>query len=112
MVSWVFFRADTLNVAIAYLNAMFDPGRWTTTESQFAEVMVPGFEVVLCAGLVLCFPVYRFLGDILARFASGAAMEAGGFVSVLRVFGLTLLMGMCILAISAATYNPFIYFRF
>lgn len=110
MVGWVFFRADTLPHALAFLRAMFglqgpvDPTPFTLAYFLNVEVCL-----ALAMGIVGSAPIVpqlarwqRTLGDRWRTFgvdlAATAALLAVFFASILQV--------------AARTYNPFIYFRF
>ncbi len=109
LVSWVFFRSETLHQALAYLSVMFGA---TTADRLTASLSFYLNNKVLLAsffGLVLCAPVYRWIKDSLSK------TENITFAHATLIGANTLTVGLLILSIIAVagdTYNPFIYFRF
>ncbi len=59
MVGWVFFRAETLAGATAYLKAMFFQGHGRTPP-QLVAAMDPVAMTTLVAGIVLATPMFTF----------------------------------------------------
>jgi hypothetical protein len=53
MIGWVFFRADTLPLAIAYLDVMLDMTNYSTTSFQFAQVLTYEAFYAFLIGLIL-----------------------------------------------------------
>ncbi len=105
MIAWVFFRAETLEEALAYLKAMLIPGSGNGDLHHVAQYLNTHASLVLLAGLVLATPVSRF------------AVKAIGIRSVLglelvKSGTLTVLFILCLMTLAADAYNPFIYFRF
>ncbi len=116
MVGWVFFRAETLTGAVAYLRALaggsagapaaYDPGFFLTTDVQLA----------LVAGLIGALPLVPALG----RWREQAAAPQPGVACVRLDWALGLASKLALAAIlllscfmiAANTYSPFIYFRF
>ncbi|MBR2832079.1 MAG: MBOAT family protein [Oscillospiraceae bacterium] len=101
IVSFVFFRADTLGSAAAYIAAMFTRFTFSGPEMQaFLALLDPWLLFIAGLGVVLCLPVRRLISleKPAARYAS---------------YGLSfLLLLVCIGSLASSGYNPFIYFRF
>ena len=103
MIGWVFFRADTLAGAIAFLKAM---AGLTTAEPTLYTVrwyLTPELWLALAAGAIGSVPwvpaiAARWRESVRADFAGAAALAA--------------LLALSIMQMAARTYNPFIYFRF
>jgi alginate O-acetyltransferase complex protein AlgI len=109
MVGWVFFRADSLPAAMAYLGAMFGFGHAQMPALRLSWYLTPEVRLALVAGLVGSMPVVpymRALADAAVDSWRGWAAETAGTVALLAVFLAALLQ------VAARSYNPFIYFRF
>ena len=100
-VSFVFFRADTLSSAAAYISAMFTRFTLSGPEMQtFLALLDPWLIFVAALGVILCLPVRRLIS---------LDKPAVRCVS----YGLSfLLLLICIGSLASSGYNPFIYFRF
>ena len=113
LIGWVFFRAETLPQAIAYLQKMAGFATPASSLVTYSPAYFLNTEVVtsLIIGILLATPVYirfqraweRLLGQLVAtRFLLDS-------VYVIGLFGLFVLS---VMYLAADTYNPFIYFRF
>ena len=109
MVGWVFFRAEDLPTAIAYLRAMFGLGDPQMPAVRLTWFLTAEVRLALVAGVIGSMPVVPYLRTLSERTADswrGWATEAAGTVALLAVF-----LG-ALLQVAARSYNPFIYFRF
>ncbi len=109
MIGWVFFRADTLSGALAFVVAMFGGGRAEPTPLTLAFYLTPELWLALLAGVVGAMPLVPALGrwrQSLARPWSALAIDTVGTVALMTV------LVAAIMQMAANTYNPFIYFRF
>lgn len=111
-ISWVFFRADTLTDAIAYLKTMFDINLMHTTELQYAQVTSNESVYALFAGLLFSIPVYMQIKNLLTKISDNNTALFATAYYIPKFTILTALLSLSILKIAASTYNPFIYFRF
>jgi alginate O-acetyltransferase complex protein AlgI len=103
MIGWVFFRADTLPGAIAFLKAMVGLGPGVATPFTVQFYLTPELWLALIAGAIGSIPwVPALARDRESSWRLGLASTAA----------LVLLFGASILQMAARTYNPFIYFRF
>lgn len=112
MVGWVFFRADTLASALAFLAAMAGRAATAPTPYTVQWFMTPLVWITLAAGVAGSMPIGPALERWLQRRQAapgalpsrGLALASAGLVAIVLVASLT--------QIAARTYNPFIYFRF
>ncbi|MQA28660.1 MAG: MBOAT family protein [Luteitalea sp.] len=110
MIGWVFFRADTLPSAVAFLQSMF--GLTTPAPAPFTLFffVTPELLVALAAGIVGSTPIASAVAALLPVHERVGwrplALETAGTVALMLVFVAS------ILQMAARTYNPFIYFRF
>jgi alginate O-acetyltransferase complex protein AlgI len=116
MAGWVFFRADSLAGALAYLRALagVSPGAPTAYAPGF--FLTNDVALALVAGAIGAMPLVPWFAgwrEGWAAPAPGIARVAGdwalGLASAAAQVGLLVL---CCLQIAAGTYSPFIYFRF
>lgn len=111
-ISWVFFRADTLTDAIAYLNTMFNINALHTTDMQYAQVTSNEFIYALFAGLLFSIPVYTQAKNLLTKISDKNTILFATAYYIPKFVILMALLSLSVLKIAASTYNPFIYFRF
>jgi len=102
MIGWVFFRAETLPGAIAFLKAMFGLNVATTAPFTLAYFLTPELWLAAAAGAIGSTPWIPRL----ARRERSIVVDALGTAAL---FGVLI---ASILQVAARTYNPFIYFRF
>lgn len=114
LVSWVFFRAETLTDAIDYLASMFT-FNFGNVPFEFLDAISVDVIVALLFGLLLSTPVYRkcFLFPLNDRqavaWATSRWLSALPYARGVLVLGLLFLSAM---SLASTTHNPFIYFRF
>ena len=98
---WVFFRADTLEQAVAYLHRMFVP---------YGDIMAfrwsREFQIVLVLAIIFC-----GLGAIICRGLLGERIKQKITV-ILKPLFCWAVAYLSIIMLASNTYNPFIYFRF
>jgi alginate O-acetyltransferase complex protein AlgI len=110
MVGWVFFRADTLAGAVAFLRTMFGlQAASRPTPFALGWYLTPEVWLALIVGAIGSTPLIPALGDW--RRIRLASWRAAGF-DALATASLILILGAAVMQMAARTYNPFIYFRF
>ena len=110
--SWVFFRADSLPVAMDYFGALVNITNWDTSELQFARVTSIESIYVFAIGLIFSMPIYTWLKKHLASFSEHSVLKIASLIYIPRLAFLSAILMLSILKIASSTYNPFIYFRF
>jgi len=105
---FVLFRADTLGQGVAMIGAMF--AGWTlapASQALLAEVATPSFYLAMGVAVLAATPVVNWARRKVKALPRLAPLfEPAGYVASVALFVL------CVLALSASSYNPFIYFRF
>ena len=109
MVGWVFFRAETLPGALAFLTAMSGATAAAPTPYTVWWYLTPELWLALAAGVVGSAP---WVAALSARLARVERPPLGWSVDLLGAATLMALLLASIMSMSARTYNPFIYFRF
>jgi alginate O-acetyltransferase complex protein AlgI len=109
MIGWVFFRADTLPGAVAFLRAMAGLSHAAPTIYTLRWYLTPELWLTLTAGVIGSTPWVVALARRLTR-AEPAPFDWP--VSLVSTTALAALLVASIVSIAARTYNPFIYFRF
>jgi len=112
IIGWVFFKADTLPLALNYLYAMFNVFNYNTTSYQFAQILSYEAVYAFIAGIVLSVPVYPLIKKHLINFSQNSTLKLVVLIYIPRLVILTILLRWSFLKIASSTYNPFIYFRF
>ncbi len=130
IVGWVLFRAETFPQALAFLLSMagFAPG--SATAQPGSALATPGgalgqsvwlylnaeVALVFAVGCIGAMPVIPWLWEkrkaLVAPEASRAARALDGALAAAHVIALLAVFVLCAMALSAGTYNPFIYYRF
>lgn len=96
---FVVFRADTLTQGLQIIGEMFGLSS-TTDASLLSAQLTPLFFVTLICAVVGSLPLSKRINQ------SSRVWKTAGFL-----YSFVLLI-LCMLNLSAGTYNPFIYFRF
>jgi len=113
MVSWVFFRAETLGGALAMLGAMFGMGGTAPTPYEATWYLNREVLLALAAAVVGSTPIVpRLAAWWAAPAADGGDPRYAWAPSLVGVVALILLFTASLTLSAAQTYNPFIYFRF
>lgn len=97
ILSWVFFRAETLTGAFKYIKVMFS-NKFTTT-LELASIINFKLFIILIIAII-------FSGPIIKKFKKN---DKKTFAEPIVI---ATLMVICIMTLVSNTYNPFIYFRF
>lgn len=106
LLAFVFFRAENLSEACHYIGRMFSfSGNSHENTSLFLLQLTPMYIVMLVLACVFSVPVWQTL----RQKVSPKILSAGEALSYVTSI---LLLIICIMTLSSASYNPFIYFRF
>ena len=105
--AWVYFRADNLATANAYLLTMFGLGEGEDRTARLAVLLTPDVLAALVLGALLSVPVAPAAARLWRRRVRSAWIAAS--LEGLWIGGLLL---VALAYVAAGTYNPFIYFRF
>jgi alginate O-acetyltransferase complex protein AlgI len=106
MIGWVFFRAETLAGAVAFLKALAGQSPAAPTMYTVGSYLTPELWLALIAGVLGSAPWVPALARRIAE-----PRETAG-VALLNTAALTALLVLSVMHVAARTYNPFIYFRF
>jgi len=114
LIGWVFFRANSLENAIAYLRSMVGMGSGVVGDiSQYVD---PYFLVVVVIGIIGSAPILkwckRVIGHYVTTASNGRALAIHISTHVVTIFMVIALLGASLMLMAHDTYNPFIYFRF
>lgn len=109
LVGFVLFRSDHLVQAGAFLRSMFISfaPAGDTAARLLQETVTPGFFILLPLSFILALPAGPWLSRRLARTRFSQPV-----LDSLTLLATLLVLYLCLLSLSAAHYNPFIYFRF
>ena len=100
---WVLFRMDGMKKGIAFLKAMFvyQKGEYNITACLNAEVIL-----ILLLGLLFCGILQNWIPKL------KETLYRKEEISVFQTGCLFVIFFLCVISLSADSYNPFIYFRF
>jgi len=110
MIGWVFFRADTLPTAMAFLRTMFglqSPAE--PTPFTLGWYLTPELWLALLLGVVGSAPLIPALSYWRKKHLT--SWRAFGFDAAATA-SLMFVLAVSVMQLAANTYNPFIYFRF
>ncbi len=116
MVAWVFFRAETLPGALAYLQAMAGFGRGSGVEWHLGLFLNPKVVIVLIAATIGSTPIVPWFRTVRERLLASRrlgpiALDDGVEAMVSLVF-MPAVFILCAMSLAGGTHNPFIYFQF
>jgi alginate O-acetyltransferase complex protein AlgI len=115
MITWVFFRADTIYAAFGYLAVMFGQAKGGTTPVALTQIGRDA-QTAIIAGIIFSAPVFSWLNrvrqSVLSNRHRKMSMVFDGTAVAMKTVGLSLILYVSILFVSSGAYNPFIYFRF
>lgn len=106
ILAFVFFRADDLPTACSYILHMFTVSGDQVQRALFLQQLSPLYIMIFILAVIFSMPVVQKIREKAASQRSAAICEYASY-------GISLvLLGICILSLSSASYNPFIYLRF
>jgi len=109
MVGWVFFRIPSFHGALELLGKMFGIVRAGLGASPASSYLNSWGGLMLVIGALLSFPVAEWVWYRLLDRAGAQGVTVAEFTAPL---GLIALFVFSVMFLAAATYNPFLYFRF
>lgn len=116
LIGWVFFRADSLPHALAYLAAMAGAARGDGIVLHAGMVWTTGFGLTAAVGTIASTPLWPVVARAWhawrqTRRGQGLWLHEGLLATLDLVYVPALLIA-CAVRLASGTYNPFIYFRF
>jgi alginate O-acetyltransferase complex protein AlgI len=115
MIGWIFFRADTLPGAIAFLKAMVGLSPALPAPLTVRWFLTTDVLLALAAGAIGSTPWLPALAARLERRHRDDRRESVALawpMSLAGTVALTAVLVLSIMHVAARTYSPFIYFRF
>jgi alginate O-acetyltransferase complex protein AlgI len=110
MIGWVFFRADSLGEALAFLKAMAGLNHAAVPIPFTVRwFLTPELLLALLAGALGSAPLGRALSQARGK---GSILGSGWALDLLVTAGLVIVLAASAMQVAAGSYNPFIYFRF
>jgi alginate O-acetyltransferase complex protein AlgI len=108
LVTWVFFRADTIQGAIDYLHTMVSFTNYGTMNPDFQSFISPYYSIVLTLGFFISIGVFSRLTRYMLRH------HHIGFVRfrMIETCFLLLIFYLSFIQLMSNDFNPFIYYRF
>ena len=108
MISWVFFRAETISEAFDYLKTMFSFTINVESGPDLKSFINPYFIFIICIGILSSIGVFKklitsVLKNNVLNVKTYRLLEAGTLI---------MLFYWCVLEITNSNFNPFIYYRF
>ncbi len=109
LISWVFFRSETLEHALAYLGVMSGTSNANGVAASLSFYTNNKVLFGLTFGLVLSTPIFQW---VKTAFGESNNLIIANIILLSANFLVIGLMILSIIAVAGDTYNPFIYFRF
>ena len=106
IITFVFFRADTLYDAVNFISKMFSGSLSVGGGAEVIGSFSPYVILIFVLGTVFSVPIIPKIRTMLEKNGKASiSVSASALVSL----GL---LALCIVRLASSTYNPFIYFRF
>lgn len=107
VIGWVFFRADSIHFALAFIKRMVMPFSYGQAGAVMGTIFTTKTVLILIIGIIASGPFQKLfecgmLKNIAIKWKN----------SLLEAVYLCMVLFYCILLLANDTYNPFIYFRF
>ena len=116
MVAWVFFRAETLPKALAYIQAMAGFAKGSGVEWHTGLFLNPKVVIVLVLALIGITPVVPWLSAwrerVLGTWRVGPVAVDDGLELAANLVVMPAMFVLCAMSLASGTHNPFIYFQF
>lgn len=109
LITWVFFRAESLNEAASYLGAMFSMN-FSGAPFEFIDAVTIESILAISIGLVLMTPIYRRIK--LGKLASWEIANSNYGIKFIPAALTVSLLCLSVIKLASVSHNPFIYFRF
>jgi len=107
IVGWVFFRAETMTEAVAYLGSMVGASQG---EDITALIYINPYSItMILLAIIFSMPIRAWLNGFVAKSKSNLLSKMHGPSIYFFYIGLFL---WSIIELAQSSYNPFIYFRF
>lgn len=104
--AFVFFRAETLSDSCRFIGKMFAFSTSSVQSAVFFRQLTPMYVIMLTAAVIFSMPVVPKIKPAAGSVRGQRLCEIGSYIVSL------VLLAVCMLTLSSASYNPFIYFRF
>ena len=104
IIGWVLFSFDSFKKGAEFIAGMFGLGGYEVINSEFVYLFLNNLVLLI----ILVLASTDFPKKCIEKFAAMKNM-AGKFVNIAV---LEIILGICVAYLVAATYNPFLYFRF
>ncbi len=117
IVSWVFFRAETISQATDYIGAMFLMGQADRIQYALASYLNPYILIVFGVGVLLAINPkkvwrYRILRRNVQQILNVSPKQTASLFSAAQFSFYSVLLLLSLSAVAAQTHQAFIYFRF
>lgn len=103
LIGWVIFNCTSFSSLSTYLFDLFRFGSITATDWGYIWFLLRQYWPALVFGILFCLPI---IPAIKKRF------ENASWYSPVFCLCLLLLLSLCVMNLTASSFNPFIYFRF
>jgi len=122
MVGWVFFRADSLGQAEAFLRAMAGFGGGSGKEWHVGLFLNPKVVIMLALGVIGSMPIIPWIRDwrhhrLETMHAKGLSPAGGillgaGVDALVGLVATPVILLLACMSLASGSHNPFIYFQF
>ncbi|NOY17458.1 MAG: MBOAT family protein [Gammaproteobacteria bacterium] len=111
-IAWVFFRADTLPDALAYLSVMFGMTGDARHIYSVSYMITNEAVIGLIIGIVFSTPLHPYITRKLSQYKYSNSISVISQKVIPKIALVSLLLALSLSSVATSTYNPFIYFRF
>lgn len=109
MIGWVFFRAETLSAAGAYLKELvsFDFSNWNRIPMAGGNSQ----WIYMCIAIIFSGPIMLKIKEVFAK-AQNKGGNLGTVLLVAQDICVIAILFLCMSYLASSGFNPFIYFKF
>ena len=104
IVGWVLFSFDSFKKGASFLTGMFGLGGYDIINTEFIYLLLNNLSLII----ILIFASTNLPKKCIEKVVS-KEKPAGKFINIVVM---EIIFGICVAYLVAATYNPFLYFRF
>jgi alginate O-acetyltransferase complex protein AlgI len=115
LIGWVFFRSDTMIIALRYIGTMFGMDNSNGPERLISEFIQIDVIIAIIIGCIASINIPKIVNKIITLKAKQQPRRKHTIFTIYKsiIMLLTLLLFvMSIMSLANGYYNPFIYFRF
>lgn len=109
MIGWVFFRADSFTYSLSFIKNMLGLSGNPLIDNR-ALAYLKDYGLMVLIGILFSMPIVDYIKEKLSKVSLRPVMTHAIYLT--QSISYAVLFVLCVIALIASTYNPFLYFRF